>query len=196
MRRLARRLLTFSSALSLALCVAVSVLWVRSHRVADVFEGRSTNPSQQSMCLYLVFSSGGKLFVSRGWSHNRVLSHYQYTIAGMRTGWRHWRHRTQVPKKGFAAPTSPGDRRWDGLGLTLIARGVVWTDVQTDYRAALVPFWWLAVTAAVLPGAHLFVLRRGMTRLRLSRTGLCTSCGYDLRATPDRCPECGVAPAA
>jgi hypothetical protein len=49
-----------------------------------------------------------------------------------------------------------------------------------------VPF----VATAILPA--LWEARRRRTRQRL-RCQLCPACGYDLRATPDRCPECGAA---
>jgi hypothetical protein len=51
------------------------------------------------------------------------------------------------------------------------------------------PWWAIAVVAAVLPTLW---LKRRRDQRRLSLAGRCRNCGYDLRATPDRCPECGM----
>jgi hypothetical protein len=56
-----------------------------------------------------------------------------------------------------------------------------------DYRASAVPHW-LLLGLGVLAWAC--IAGRGR---RSTARGLCPGCGYDLRATRDRCPECGRA---
>lgn len=55
------------------------------------------------------------------------------------------------------------------------------------------PYWMLATVTALPVPLGLRQLRRRRRAARFRRLGLCPSCGYDLRATPGRCPECGAA---
>jgi hypothetical protein len=53
-----------------------------------------------------------------------------------------------------------------------------------------VPYW-LCVILLATPS---LLLTAALLRRRYrARRGCCETCGYDLRATPDRCPECGTA---
>jgi hypothetical protein len=51
------------------------------------------------------------------------------------------------------------------------------------------PLWFCALLFSVLPARWMFLTFR---RHKRKAAGLCLQCGYDLRATPNRCPECGT----
>jgi hypothetical protein len=62
---------------------------------------------------------------------------------------------------------------------------------QTELRVAA---GWPILLALVVTSLSLSILVR-QRRMAGSRRH-CRNCGYDLRATPDRCPECGLVPPA
>jgi hypothetical protein len=65
-------------------------------------------------------------------------------------------------------------------------------DLFRASRIVMFPAWILigALIWPVIPLARSFYLRR-RRRARLT-LGRCAACGYDLRATPEQCPECGA----
>jgi hypothetical protein len=57
-------------------------------------------------------------------------------------------------------------------------------------RKWIVPYWFLLLLTAVLPA---WTIVDAVRRRRRTKAGFCEGCGYDLRASSDRCPECGRA---
>jgi hypothetical protein len=165
-------------------CLALLLLWARSHGSTDV----------------LVYSQpGGWYGHLQSWDGNlRFLcaSDYPFPRKGVR-----WASRDAAV--GAPAPTVVVGR--EGRGWIKFAGYDEWPSVPT--LQVDVPYWKLAAmfaSAAMLPwvgdwvrhlkarlGAAVRRLREIPGRRRWAR-GLCPRCGYDLRATAIRCPECGT----
>jgi len=62
-------------------------------------------------------------------------------------------------------------------------------DTMTAY---FVPIWFIWLLAAAPLAGWIVVRVRRRNRMRRIAMGLCLSCGYDLRESPRRCPECGT----
>ena len=58
-------------------------------------------------------------------------------------------------------------------------------------HSLVISYWLPIVVASILP---LLSMWKRLQRWRTDLRGLCPICRYDLRATPDRCPECGCVP--
>lgn len=86
--------------------------------------------------------------------------------------------------------------RWTRIGLIAIVGVVSFTAFGRKVVASDKLFWLyiaLVIAAGLTINLAAWLVRRSKQRARINRLGQdqCTRCGYDLRATPQRCPECG-----
>jgi hypothetical protein len=118
----------------------------------------------------------------RQWYWGKV-DEYSYNPMADATGWSRLglvRSLQRIPYSDGVSYLPPDELRLTE-GLT----------VQADCRSVILPLWAISFLAAI-PMTRL-AMGRVRRRARKSRCqeGLCTNCGYDLRASPGRCPECG-----
>jgi hypothetical protein len=176
MRRLIQILFNLSAFLSLLICMATAAFWVRSRTMID----------------YLRWTDH-RHFPALVSSDGRIICGYQFWDGGVGGG-----------ETGFGVGSRPGDPPYWERGVGESSRNYVagfeWSpaaDVQpSDEFISIplpttflisVPHWLLCVLAAIA----VFMWLGSWRRRRPRDAGLCRVCGYDLRASPERCPECG-----
>jgi hypothetical protein len=165
MRRLARQAFTLIAAAALVICLTACAMWLRSLWRGDVLRvtGRHEIVIMSEAGLILTNVSRGDPGVKQGWAHEA----WQRPAS-----WSPWQRL--------------GSRWWDRLGFGHYV-GSAPSGQRIDQF--VVPHYFVALASALPPGMFLW---RVVRRWRRSRVGRCPRCGYDLRATPDRCPECGT----
>jgi hypothetical protein len=181
-----RRLFNVLAAVSLVLCLATAALWVRSCWRLDFIVTREWDSSSGNRLfirfLVLTSSWGGVEFAT--YRYDEPLAGVGPRPAQPLVAWH------SQPDPSLIAGRSPGL-----MGRLNFYAGVQDRQygVQREHINRIVlPHWLIVAACAVLPG--LWLRRFGRTRHR-SAAGRCRTCGYDLRATADRCPECGTTPA-
>ena len=92
--------------------------------------------------------------------------------------------------------TDIGNGNFFGFGLVCVSRP--WTNQGTIERWIYIGIpWWFLIALFAAPAIDRLVHRWHETSRRnriAQRRRFCGVCGYDLRDTPDRCPECGTIP--
>ena len=180
-----RKLFNLAAAISLVLFLATAGIWLRSEFRWDELQYRTRDSEGAWTLHFLGWERGSFRYwgdydwqIINGGSLGWKIS--SRTVDGRSTIAEAWRD-VGFYSLGFAVKVRRGEMSADGRPGRIKSFGM------------LIPHWFVLLLLALLP-ARWAVLRQRETRMR--RLGVCISCGYDLRATPERCPECGAVPVA
>jgi hypothetical protein len=173
---LLRILFDVTALMALVLCVGSFGLYLRAGRL-DSFHLRTGNGTY-----YFLEAGPGRIELDRSRGAQRA--------AGWEIG-----HCVY----GTSRFDLPGLSFWNRIGFW---SGFTGARTMTDgtyvrFDQMLAPPWAAGALFGAVPGIWVwktFGARRQQRRRREVRQ--CRSCGYDLRATPQRCPECGAVPDA
>jgi hypothetical protein len=199
-----RRPLIAASVLPLLFCC---VLWARSYWVADSLERRteSVAPHAYSWAVFAITSTAGSFELDdRRFSETNTIGiSRESAFHDARRGWV-W-EKNQHPSRrrhidgptfqfehfGFIWDSDTGDDTRSFHSAEFPQLDSAWT-YSWRSRLLVVPFWSLFLLTGT-PAGIVLLRKIVVARIRSRKAkGLCPNCGYDLRATKQRCPECGT----
>src|SRR5688572_13300102 len=174
------------AALSLLLCVAVFIVWVRSHRTESTCYRATRGDEIFRNDWYSV--AGGRFHWTRREGRDR--GNYNFPYAR-----NEWDERpTEQPERNWSYGEFVDDD--EAVGTTVLGfryQRLVEEDTPSNSRwrrGIWVPCSFVAAAAALPPAFWAWRFHRSR---RLRRPGLCLKCGYDLTGNLSGvCPECGT----
>ena len=190
-KRIPQTFFSLASALSLLLLIATITLWIRSYFVRDQigwFDGKEFSPTYV-YSRRIVSADGGIMFQAEYQEWGKWAGKM---FQGHAFVWSHEARGVYPVYEPSGPPDTPKFTRLAGAGFEIIIPGARPAyPYFEEAKSVTAPYWAIMIMTAILP---LFWFRaRQRNKLRCAvRFGFCLTCGYDLRATPDRCPECGT----
>ena len=177
-----RRLLAVFSVLSLILCAAMVGLWVRSYSVFDslcYIDDRHLEVARRCELFSTQGTVGVCSFTYDGGMGTLPGEPLEDSVPGRR--WRLMRTASKLYSFDLELIRSRDEGRYFlGFGRYADSRLGTWI--------IFIPDWCLILCTLLLTAGSRWARCKSARKKAL---GLCPSCGYDLRANPDRCPECG-----
>ncbi len=183
-----RKLAAIFLAVSLLVCVSVCVLWVRSYWHGDRVDAfvKGSAYRQTPVWMFALVSGNGGFGISQ--THGNAYYTDEET-------WRRVLERNPERRRSYYRPQpavypqwTPGQSEWRWAGFQWTRSERLDLNSWSIQRSVVLPYWLPCLITAVPPALW---MRARLVRSRSERRGLCPACGYDLRGTPQRCPECG-----
>jgi hypothetical protein len=183
-----RRILFPMLCLMSILCALTTILWIRSYSGSDFISRNKPTKVEP----HALTSQRHALTFTRG---SIRLSSEEHT---------YFPHTTTIPVQSVDQPAhwgygrlgvghlhwddAPARSLWNRLGFYSYETGFMTSFSDSSEKIIAFPAALPAILFAIPP---VLLLRRLLKQHRRRRANLCPHCGYDIRATPVQCPECG-----